>query len=47
MYAMHSQDCKKRNCVYETSFLTCKERQEKAIEEKFGSLGKKRVNEEK
>ena len=43
----NSQDCKKRNCVYETSCLTCKERQDKAIEEKFGSLGKKRVDEEK
>ena len=43
----NSQDWKKRNCVYDTSCLTCKERQDKVIEKKFRSLGKKKVNEEK
>ena len=43
----NSQDCKRRNCVYETSCLTCTERQDRRIEETFGKEGKKRIDEEK
>ena len=43
----NSQDCKRRNCVYETTCLTCKKRQDLEIEEKFGNEGKKRIDEEK
>ena len=43
----NTQDCRKRNCVYETSCMTCTERQDKAIEERYGSEGKKKVEEEK
>jgi hypothetical protein len=43
----NSQDCKKRNCVYETTCLTCKERQDKEIEQRYGADGKKKVEDEK
>jgi hypothetical protein len=43
----NSQDCKRRNCVYETTCLTCKRRQDLEIEEKFSNEGKKRIDEEK
>ena len=43
----NSQDCRKRNVVYETSCLTCTERQDLETEEKFGKEGKKKVEEEK
>ena len=43
----NSQDCRKRNCVYETSCLTCTERQDAEVMEKFGEMGKKKVEEER
>ena len=43
----NSQDCKRRNCVYETTCLTCTRRQDLEIEQKYGEEGKKRVEEEK
>jgi hypothetical protein len=43
----NSQDCKRRNCVYETTCLTCTRRQDLEIEQKYGEEGKKRVDEEK
>jgi hypothetical protein len=39
----NTQDCRKRNCVYETYCITCKERQDQEIEEKFGEEGKKKA----
>ena len=39
----NSQDCRKRNCVYETGCITCSRRQDLEVEEKFGKEGKKRV----
>ena len=38
----NSQDCHKRNCVYQTYCRTCAERQDRKIEEKFKEMGKKR-----
>ena len=32
----NSQDCKKRNCVYETYCMTCMQRQDRITEEKYG-----------
>ena len=43
----NSQDCTRRNCVYETYCITCKDRQDKRIEEKYMEMGKKKVEEEK
>ena len=43
----NSQDCHKRNCVYQTYCRTCTERQDRQIEEKFKEMGKKRIEEEK
>ena len=43
----NGQDCKKRNCVYETMCLTCRDRQDKGIEERLGNMGTKVVEEAK
>ena len=43
----NSQDCKKRNCIYETICLTCRDRQDKEIEEKYRDEGPERVETEK
>ena len=43
----NSQDCKKRNCIYETTCLTCRDRQDAAIEEKFREEGPERIEAEK
>ena len=43
----NSQDCRKRNVVYETSCLTCTEKQDQETEEKYSKEGKKRIEEEK
>lgn len=42
----NSQDCMKRNCVYETYYRTCQQRQEREIEEKMIGESKKKVDEE-
>ena len=43
----NSQDCRKRNCVYETWCMACYERQDKEVEAKYSKDGKKKVEEEK
>ena len=43
----NSQDCKRRNCVYETTCITCNRRQDQETEDKFSKEGKKRIDEEK
>ena len=43
----NSQDCRRRNVVYETTCMTCSERQDKEVEEKYGKEGKKKVEAEK
>ena len=43
----NTQDCRKRNCVYETTCLTCKERADKRIEERMVGMDNKRIDEEK
>ena len=43
----NSQDCKKRNLVYETECLTCRDRKFKKIEEEYAEAGKKKVDEMK
>jgi hypothetical protein len=43
----NSQDCKKRSCVYKTYCMACQQRQDKMVEEKYGEMGKKKVEEEK
>jgi hypothetical protein len=43
----NGQDCKKRNCVYETMCLTCRDRQDRGIEERQGDMGTKKVEEAK
>ena len=43
----NSQDCKRRNCAYETTCITCTRRQDQEIEQKYGEEGKKRIDEEK
>ena len=44
---MNSQDCHKRNCVYQTYCRTCTERQDKRIEERCKEMGEKKIEEEK
>jgi hypothetical protein len=44
---VNSQDCKKRNCVYETECLTCRDRGFKIIEEKYGHEGKEKLEDRK
>ena len=43
----NGQDCKKRNCVYETTCITCRDRQDKDVEERMSGQGAKKVEEEK
>ena len=43
----NSQDCKKRNCVYETECLTCRDRGFKILEEKYADEGKEKIEERK
>jgi hypothetical protein len=43
----NSQDCKKRNCVYETYCMTCMQRLDRMTEEKYGEMGKKKAEEDK
>ena len=43
----NSQDCKKRNCVYETYCWTCSQRQDNEIEEKFKEMKPKEIEEKK
>ena len=43
----NSQDCKKRNCVYETACLTCRDRQDREIEERMAGMDAKKIEEEK
>ena len=43
----NSQDCRKRNCVYETTCITCRRRQDLRIETKYAQEGKKKIDEEK
>ena len=42
----NSQDCRQRNIVYETTCITCTERQDLEIEQRYGEEGKKRKREE-
>ena len=44
---VNSQDCHRRNIVYQTYCRTCQQRQDTGIEEKFKEEGKKRIDEEK
>ena len=39
----NSQDCKKRNCVYETICLTCRDRQDRDIEERMERKDQRRL----
>ena len=43
----NGQDCKKRNCVYKTNCITCRERQDRDIEQRMEGQGAKKVEEEK
>ena len=43
----NSQDCHRRNIVYQTYCMTCQKRQDAEIEEKYKEEGKKRIEEEK
>ena len=43
----NTQDCKKRNCVYQTSCMNCTRRQDMEVEEKFANQGKRKIEEEK
>jgi hypothetical protein len=43
----NSQDCRKRNCVYETYCWTCHERQDDEIERKYKEVGPKMIEEQK
>ena len=43
----NSQDCHKRNCVYQTYCITCTKRQDEKIAEKNREMGPKKVEEEK
>ena len=43
----NTQDCKKRNCVYETYCWTCPQRQDKEIEEKYKEQGQRKIEEMK
>ena len=43
----NSQDCKKRNCVYETECLTCRDRMHAEIEKKYEGASKKEIDEMK
>ena len=43
----NSQDCRQRNIVYETTCLTCTEKQDLETEDRYGEEGKKKVDEEK
>ena len=43
----NSQDCKKRNCVYETYCWTCSQRQDKETEEKFKELKPTEIEDKK
>ena len=44
---VNTQDCHKRNCVYQTYCRTCTERQDRRIEEKYKEMGEKKIEEEK
>jgi hypothetical protein len=39
----NTQDCKKRNCMYETNCWTCTQRQDKIIEEKYKEQGQRKI----
>jgi hypothetical protein len=43
----NGQDCRKRNSVYETACLTCRDRQDKEIEERMEGKDAKKIEEEK
>ena len=43
----NSQDCHKRNCVYQTYCRTCSKKQDREIEVKYKEMGEKRIAEEK
>ena len=43
----NTQDCKKRNCVYETYCWTCRQRQDQEIEDKYKEKGHKEIEEKK
>ena len=43
----NAQDCRRRNCVYETICLTCKRRQDKELEDRMEGMDKKKIEEER